>query len=249
MTTIYLIRHGQTDTNIKDGFNGSATDQPLNAVGEQMAADLTPVFADIPLDVIYSSPLRRAMKTAEGVRGDRPLEILVDPALRETDFGELDGLDWLEAKKEYPRACYQWIHDVKHFRAPGATEGVRDVSVRVVAAFLRILRENRGKTVAIVGHGMAFSLLTAKLLGKSAAQYRLYPMLGNTAYRVLEIEDDGHFYLDRWEHNEHVRPEWRMRRRHMRHRIRRARSCLPGTFFWTPLKITKKERSASCPST
>ncbi|MBE6702969.1 MAG: histidine phosphatase family protein [Ruminococcaceae bacterium] len=242
MTTFYLIRHGQTDTNIYGGFNGSLNDQPLNEVGLKMVAGLTAVFEDVPLDAIYVSPLHRAVQTAEAVRGKRDMPLRLEPQLMETDFGALDGMDWLAAKKQYPRECQEWIRRPASFRAPGAAESVRDVWVRVFTAFLRILRENRGGTVAIVAHGMVFSLLTAKLLGIKLKNYRLLPMLSNAAYRVLRVEDDGHVCLNEWEHNGHLEPAWQLHPRHLRKRVRRARRGIPRRAFCLPLKMTKKEK-------
>ena len=243
MTTVYLIRHGQTDTNIISGFNGSASDQPLNATGEKMVMTLTPLFADIHLDAMYTSPLRRAVKTAEAVRGDKELALQFDPDLRETDFGFLEGLSWTEGKKRYPKDCRVWIRTPERFRAPGASESVHDVWARVFTSFLRIVRENRGKTVAIVAHGMVFTLLTSRLLGYPLCRYRLTPMPSNASYRILEIEDDGHVFIDSWEHNDHLEPQWVLRRSNLRARFRRSYRNIPRRSYHPALKMTKKERT------
>ena len=240
MTTVYLIRHGQTDTNIFDGINGSASNQPLNATGLAMAANLTPVFASVPLDAIYASDLIRAVQTAEGVRGTRDMEIRIEPNLQEMDFGLMDGMSGIEAKRAFPKEFRTWARQPEKFHPPGSHEGWKDFQVRLVKAFLKIVRENRGKRIAIVGHGAAFSVLTAKLLGLSLHDYRLAPMLSNGAYRVLQIEDDGHFFIDAFEHCEHLPKEWRLRRRHLRARSKRARK-MPRRVFYAPLKMTEKE--------
>ena len=241
MTRVYLIRHGQTDTNIHGGFNGMRTDLPLNETGEKMVQTLTPVFAEIPLDVIYVSPLRRAMQTAEWVRGEKEVPMLIEPQMQETDFGLLDGLSWKDGKARYPRECRVWIRRPERFHPPGSSESVHDVWVRVFAAFLRIVRENRGKTVAIVAHGMVFTLLTSKLLGLSLHDYRLTPMPSNAAYRVLDVEDDGHVYIDRWEYDEHLEPQWVLSRKNLRQRLRRAWRRIPRRGYHPALRMTKKE--------
>ena len=241
MTRIYLIRHGQTDTNIFGGFNGLRNDLPLNATGEVMIKGLTPTFAEIPLDAIYVSPLRRAMQTAEAVRGEKDLPLLIEPQMQETDFGLLDGLSWKEGKARYPRECNVWIKRPERFHPPEASESVRDVWARVFTSFLRIVRENRGKTVAIVAHGMVFTMLTSKLLGLSLHRYRLNPMLSNAAYRILDVEDDGHVYIDQWEHNEHLEPQWILRRKGLRQRFRRAYRKIPRRGYHPALRMTKKE--------
>ena len=241
MTTVYLIRHGQTDTNIFDGINGSASNQPLNETGLAMAANLTPVFADVPLDAIYASNLTRAIQTAEGVRGTRKMEIVTDPDLQEMDFGRMDGMSGKQAKQAFPKEFRIWARQPEKFHPPGSHEDWKLFQVRLVKAFLRIVRENRGKCVAIVGHGAAFSVLTAKLLGLPLRDYRLLMMLSNSAYRILQIEDDGHLFIDTLEHCEHLPPEWRLRRRRARAAQKRARK-MPRRVFYAPLKMTKKER-------
>ena len=242
MTRIYLVRHGQTENNTHDGFNGCVSDQPLNKTGETMVARLTPVLAHVQLDAIYTSPLRRAVQTAEAVRGTREMELRLDPRLRETDFGRMDGMNWKEAKAKYPEACREWGRHPERFCAPGAVEGVREVSARVMSAFLQILRENRGKTVAIVAHGMVFALLTSKLVGYSVHDYRRTPMINNAAYRVLQIEDDGHLFINEWEHNAHLEDTWCFRPRRFRKRMRLERARIPRHAFYAPLKMTKKEK-------
>ena len=66
MTTVYFIRHGTTENNIAGRFQGRS-DIPLGEKGRKQAACLGERFAHIPLDAVYTSPLRRAYQTAEGV--------------------------------------------------------------------------------------------------------------------------------------------------------------------------------------
>lgn len=68
---IYLIRHGETDWNRMKKLQGT-TDIPLNAYGIELAEKTAEGLKDVPFDRIYTSPLIRARKTAEIIRGDRP---------------------------------------------------------------------------------------------------------------------------------------------------------------------------------
>ena len=91
MTTIFLARHGETDWNAQDRWQGHA-DTPLNERGREQARDLAARLADVPFEVVYSSDLRRARETAEIVVAGRDLAIREDPALREIDVGSWQGL-------------------------------------------------------------------------------------------------------------------------------------------------------------
>ena len=84
MTTLYLIRHGTTDANANGIFQG-VLDLPLNDLGLKQARALGERFKDIDVDVLYCTPLQRTRQTAEGLRGDKDLPILVEPGIVEVD--------------------------------------------------------------------------------------------------------------------------------------------------------------------
>ena len=207
MTTLYLVRHGQTDNNIIDCFNGTRSNQPLNETGMKMAQALTTAFADVKLDAIYASPLLRAYQTAEGVRGERDMEIVTDPDLMEMPFGAWDGLTYKQAKARDPKLVKMWRHDFAHFRAPGEQETPGDVATRMFRSILRIVRAHRGGTVAIATHGLALHVWLARVLRLPVDRYRLYCGMYNAGYGVIEIEDDGHFRIKAWGKRDHYKPE------------------------------------------
>lgn len=248
MTTLYLIRHGQTDNNIYGGFNGTRSNQPLNATGRKMAAALTPAFADIPLDAIYTSPLKRAMATAEGVRGGRQIPMIIDPDIREIDFGVWDGTAYLDSKRKYPQEMRRWHRDLAHFIAPGGSESAHDVSVRMFRAVLRILRAHRGGTVALVSHGCALDFWLTHALGMPIQSFHKIAGLYNTAYGVVEIEDDGHFTVKEWNKREHYHPEEVLPSRHRR--ARRMMRAVVGTRRFHPaFQIQQKGKKCECKQT
>ena len=79
---IYMIRHGETDWNKMKRLQG-VTDIPLNACGIELAEKTAEGLKNVPFDRIYTSPLIRAKKTAEIIRGDRPVELVVTDGLKE----------------------------------------------------------------------------------------------------------------------------------------------------------------------
>ena len=88
---IYIIRHGETDWNTKRLLQG-ATDIPLNQNGIEVARLTAKALKDVPFDVIYTSPLSRAVQTAEIMRRDRDIPIIPDERLKEISFGPYEGL-------------------------------------------------------------------------------------------------------------------------------------------------------------
>jgi hypothetical protein len=88
---LYLIRHGETDWNTVKRLQG-ATDIPLNENGEALARATCEGMKDIHLDLIFTSPLKRAYRTAELVRGERDIPIIKEERIREICFGDYEGL-------------------------------------------------------------------------------------------------------------------------------------------------------------
>ena len=101
MTTLLLARHGETDWNRARRWQGHA-DRPLTDRGRAQAAALGDRLANIALDAVYSSDLRRARETAEAVALPHGLDVIELPELREVDVGSWEGLTRAEAEAKFP---------------------------------------------------------------------------------------------------------------------------------------------------
>jgi 2,3-bisphosphoglycerate-dependent phosphoglycerate mutase len=166
VTTIYLARHGETDWNAQERWQGH-TDTPLNERGRTQARELAARLADIPFAAVYSSDLRRARETAEIVVDGRDLGVLIEPGLREIDVGSWQGLTNAE------------IGDRE--RTDGETlEAFRD---RVLAAIASIGRRHDGADVLVVAHGGCVRTLQRQLLGEPL------PTLENCGVYVVRFEN------------------------------------------------------------
>ena len=101
MATLILARHGETDWN-RDGIWQGHGDPPLNELGRRQAAELAERMADVEIEALYSSDLRRAYETAEIVGRAKGVEITADPDLREMDVGSWSGLTTEEIATRFP---------------------------------------------------------------------------------------------------------------------------------------------------
>src|SRR6266851_890326 len=100
-STIYLIRHGETDWNRDRRIQGQS-DTPLNDVGRAQARLLGLKLLDVRFELAYSSDLSRAIETAELILEPRPIAIATDVGLRERAFGEWEGGLAEEIGQSYP---------------------------------------------------------------------------------------------------------------------------------------------------
>ena len=97
MTTLLLVRHGETDWNAEGRLQGH-TDRPLNDYGRRQAAALAEELAGREIDAIYASDLARARETAEIVAARIGLPVALDVGLREKNWGSLGGPDAVRAR-------------------------------------------------------------------------------------------------------------------------------------------------------
>ncbi len=157
-TVTHLLRHGRTEHTPERRYSGR-NDLPLSAIGRAEAEAAAKRAAELGIDVIVASPLRRTRETAEVVGAVLGLPVQYDDDLVELDFGDFEGLTAEEAKQRHPLAARRFAEDVT-VAAPGG-ESVADVSDRVARARARILRGHAGKTVLVVSHVTPIKLLLA----------------------------------------------------------------------------------------
>ena len=180
---LYLARHGETDLNIDDRYQG-ISDAPLNARGIEQARALA---AALPLDLmrIVSSPLQRALQTAQAVGAARGLAVQTLAGLREKNFGAFDGLSPAEVAGHYPA---QWQSGVLSSwdSAPPGGETTRAVVQRVSTCLDELHARYADETVLLVVHGFVIRALRYRLDGLEEAEFLDAPRLGNAEFLVRE---------------------------------------------------------------
>ena len=159
---IVLVRHGQTEWNQERRFQGK-TDTSLNDVGREQARALAGRLSSWPVEVVYSSPLERALYTARTVAERHGLSPQVLEELHEVDFAEWEGLSIPALKTERRRDFERWRAD-PFFNPPPGAETWEDIHGRLERAFRKILEgpENR---IVVVSHGGVMRAIYAVLVG------------------------------------------------------------------------------------
>jgi uncharacterized phosphatase len=142
MTTLYLVRHGETDWNKARRIQGS-TDIPLNETGREQAATTGALLARREWDAIVASPLSRAFETASIIARETGLPTPeVFGTLVERRYGEAEGLNYQQVDDRFPGDT----------EVPGR-ETRDDVTARVVPTLLEIAAEHPGANIIVVSHG------------------------------------------------------------------------------------------------
>lgn len=163
MTRVYLVRHGTTDWNKEEIFRGRL-DCKLNETGQAEARALAEYFRDIPLQAIYSSPLSRAMETAQAVAEAKALQVVPHPEFIDIDFGEWQGLPLKEVREKYSELYRLWRERPEAIHFPGG-ENLARVRARAWEGLQKVVRENPDKTALILSHRVVTKVLICTVLG------------------------------------------------------------------------------------
>ena len=190
MTRLILIRHGESEANVKE-IGAGQIDYPLTELGNkqaQLAAEY--LLANESIDVIYSSDLQRAYDTALPVAKALNLPILTDRRLREMDTGEWAGMTFRVREERYPEEVRKLREDYSHMRFPGG-ESIAEVYERIVSCISEIAKENDGKTVLIATHAGALRNYMAFANGYSSEEVHMIRTGGENANIHIHEWEDG----------------------------------------------------------
>ena len=158
MTELIFIRHGETDWNRQQRFQGQI-DVALNATGRAQAQRLAARLAAEPADVLISSDLGRALQTAAPLGQAWGMVAATVPGLREQSFGVLEGLDVPTIKAQHAALWRDWLAHRADFALPGGGESLVQFHARVLAAVREIACAHAGRRVAVVTHGGVLDML------------------------------------------------------------------------------------------
>ncbi len=188
MTTIYLMRHGETDWNRQERMQGQ-TDCPLNDCGCRQAGEAGMLFRrkGVAFERVFSSTLKRAIRTACIISGRKEEAIETDPDLMEMGMGPYEGVLF----RDLPGEMFTFFGDPEHIPTPEGLEPVPLMKVRV-ARFLDRLREAapEGNTL-VVAHGVTMRVLLGHLMGKEWIEGWRMPLENCSVYRT--VLKDGNY--------------------------------------------------------
>jgi len=191
VTTLYLIRHGETEGSGTKSYKGSI-DVPLSETGEAQMQKASifimqrlqnysnakylsylkeihmpssmPEKEPSSLDAVYCSNLQRAVKSAEIIAGPHGLIPIVITGLRERNFGAWEGLSFTEIKDKYPAEFESWSINPLKFCPPDG-ESTIEVKERVINALKDIMKKHSGDRIAIVAHGGVNRIVLCHIMG------------------------------------------------------------------------------------
>ncbi|MGA2464330.1 MAG: histidine phosphatase family protein [Thermodesulfobacteriota bacterium] len=186
MTRIILVRHGETEWNRVERFRGRA-DLPLNDTGLAQAEDTgRRIAAEYRPVAVYSSPLSRAVKTAEAIAGHFTLPVQVHAGLIDIDYGQWQGLTPDKAKERWAEVVDAWYNTPHTARIPGG-ETLDELRARAMGTVNELAVRHQGQTIVLVAHTVINRIILLGVL--SMENDRFWRLRQDTcAINVFEVK-------------------------------------------------------------
>lgn len=186
MLRIILIRHGQTEWNRQERFRGWV-DIDLDEMGIRQAEAAAPRIVQWEVTAIYSSPLKRAMATAQIIANRLSLPVAALEGINDMNFGIWQGLSIEETKGNYPELFDLWRYSPQSLQIPQG-ESLEDVRKRVVATIDDLTSRHQNATIALVTHRVVCKVLLCHLLGLDNSHFWQLAQ-DATAINLFEINE------------------------------------------------------------
>jgi len=209
MVTMYLIRHAEAMGNVNETFQGSI-DEDISEKGFRQLEELKERFKDIKLDRIYTSPLIRAVKTAQYVNYYHNLDLIKIPEIMEINCGDFEGKKWSDLPILFPNEFDKWNNDQENFISPNG-ESMKQIYNRMSNAMNKIVDENLNlcidKTIAVISHGCAIKTYQCYLNSQPLSYMSKLGWADNTSVSLIKFENNLNSEIVYLNDNSHLSEE------------------------------------------
>jgi broad specificity phosphatase PhoE len=199
---LYIIRHGQTDHNLKGIVQGKGVNLPLNELGRRQAQAFFEAYKDVPFDGMYTSTLLRAQETIYPFRDlGKPYEIFSE--LDEISWGEMEGTNMvMENSDVFKELTDNWKAGNEEAKSPGG-ESPRELQDRQ-KRFIKHILHTPDRNILISMHGRAIRCMMCTLTDTPLSLMEEFPHVNLTLYKV-NLLSDGKFEIEKFNDQEHLK--------------------------------------------
>ncbi len=184
---LYITRHGETQWNLEGRLQGWSNSSQLSEKGILDAKRLGEYLKEVNFDCIYTSPLDRAIKTAELIRGDKDIPIIQCEGLKEINFGDWEGKTYSEIDTLYKEQHNNFWNHPELYKPVGG-ESYDELIYRVRKALTEISEANQGANVLIVTHGVTKKAIYKIVKDLPMEEFWAPPRPNNTSLSIVEVD-------------------------------------------------------------
>lgn len=195
VTTLFLARHGQTQWNLEQRLQGRMN-SPLTQLGIEQAFAAQQKLINHDIHIAYCSPLQRAVETGALIVADWPIKLVQRDKLSEISLGPWEGKTYSEIKQSDPTQFDNFWNRPHQYQLAGA-ETYQQLQTRVLEEINQIIRENIGKNILVVSHGIAIKVILAHVLKKCLSELgRLAVMENGDVLRIQHANQQLSLFSD-----------------------------------------------------
>jgi alpha-ribazole phosphatase len=198
---IILVRHGETEWNVGEIFRGRI-DIDLNETGKKQAELLSEYLSGLKIEAVYSSPLKRALNTAQAIARHHNLRVQITDGLNDLDFGQWQGLSLEGVREKYKEAYAEWANHPERVRLPGG-ETLGQVRKRAIKVVDEVTAKYKG-AVVLVSHRVVNKVLICALLGLDNSHF--WNIRLDTCGLTTFTYENGRFVLIRHNDTSFLKP-------------------------------------------
>ncbi len=185
-TRLIFIRHAEAEGNAKREFHGW-TDGDITEKGHIQAQKAAERLRDIPIDVLYSSSMKRTLQTAEYISRVKGLPIIRTDKMKEINGGDWEGQKWEELQDRWPVEHDTWENRPHLHRMPNG-ETMEGFQQRLITEVMKIINANMRKNICIVTHGTAIRAMMCRFFGCDLETMLEIEWYDNTSITVVDYE-------------------------------------------------------------
>ena len=185
---IYITRHGETNWN-KEGRMQGWKNSDLTQKGIENAEKLGDSLKSINFDCIYSSPLGRAVQTANYIKGNRDTEIIIKDSLKEMGFGLWEGMEHSKVEELYPLQLFNFWNKPHLYQSIDG-ESFEELLFRARKVLNQIVNNASCENILVVSHAGFIKAIYAILKNYSLAEFWNPPFMTDTCLTILEVENN-----------------------------------------------------------
>lgn len=189
MTTLILVRHGESEANRQGIFAGQINPDLQNKGLKQAELTAKYIADNYKVDKIYSSDLQRAYKTALCIADILNLEVIPEQNLREINGGNWEGVKFDDLVYEYADEYSMWLNHIGHSGCVGG-ETVKQLGDRIMNALTRIAQDNEGKTIVIATHGTPIRAAQSIIRSGTLDEMENIPWVSNASVTIFEYNNN-----------------------------------------------------------
>ena len=189
MTTIYFVRHGESESNLITQFAGSL-DMPLTQRGQEQAALTASYLSTFPIEAVYASDLSRAFETGRAIADAVGCPIYGMRDLREIYAGDWEGKTYAQLECAFPTSYDTWKNRIGLAVCDGG-ESVAQLQRRVCQCVDSIVKNHPNQSICIATHATPIRVMECIWTDTPLEDMHTIPWVGNASVTVVQYQNDG----------------------------------------------------------